>query len=128
MKAIIYLVSAAILTSFSYKPQDNGDINGIWMGYYRSQFIKEKVVVKFDESAKMEFFTGGVDDRTRLEGSYSISGDSVSFSYKTPEGEVINMKGRFNRRMNYVEGTWKGDDRSNGSFFLEKQNVEERSL
>lgn len=128
MKAMIYLVAATILTSFSNKPKDSDDLNGIWMGYYRSEFIKEKVIVKFDESDKMEFYTGGVDDRTRVDGSYEIAGDSVRFSYRTPEGDVINMKGRFNRRMRYVEGVWRGNDRNTGSFFLEKQNVQERSL
>jgi len=127
MKVMIYLVAAALLSSFTSGPKED-DMNGIWMGYYRSELIKEKVIVKFDESDKMEFYTGGVDERTRLEGSYQITGDSVRFSYRTPEGEVIRMRGRVSRRMNYVQGTWTGNDHASGSFFLERQKVEERSL
>jgi hypothetical protein len=123
MKLLIYLVAGTLMTGFTDRRAN--DIDGIWMGYYRSEIIKEKVIVKFNQSDKMEFFTGGVDDRTRSEGSYRIQGDSVLLTYRTPEGEVIVMKGRFNRRKNYVDGTWKGNDRSAGSFYLEKQKVEE---
>ena len=126
MKPMIYLLAATIMTSFSHKPIDNTDIDGIWMGYYRSQYIKEKLIVKFGQTDRMEFYTGGVDDRTRAEGSYRIQGDSVSLSYQTAEGEVISMKGHFNRRKSYVDGVWKGADRSSGSFYLEKQEWQER--
>src|SRR6059058_3845130 len=124
MKAMIYLLAGTLFTSFTNKTYDE-NIDGIWMGYYRSDILKEKVIVKFNESDKMEFYTGGVDDRTRLEGSYHILGDSVSITYKDSAGEEITMQGHFNRRKNFVDGSWKGKEKSSGSFYLEKQQVEE---
>src|SRR5678815_2956125 len=74
------------------------------MGYYRSDITKEKVIVRLDADDRMDFYTGGIDDRTRLEGTYKISGDSVSFTYKTTDGEEVVMQGHFNRRRTYMDG------------------------
>ncbi|HEU4472718.1 MAG TPA: hypothetical protein VFR58_16605 [Flavisolibacter sp.] len=125
MKIAVYLLAGSLLTGFTSGTGEN-DIDGIWMGYYRSNLIKEKVIVKFDASDKMEFYTGGVDERTRLEGTYRLLGDSVSFTYVTPEGEEYTMKGQINRRKNFVDGTWRTNEQSTGSFYLERQKVEER--
>src|SRR5690349_8134073 len=110
MKLLMYLLAGTILSSFSARPVDD-DIDGVWMGYYRSTFQKEKLIVKFSSTDKMEFYTGGVDERTRLDGSYRIQGDSVSFTYRTPEGEEIRMQGHFNRWKNFVNGVWKTNDK-----------------
>jgi hypothetical protein len=124
MKILILLLATTTLTSFSVN-RDGDDINGLWMGYYRSEVIKEKVIVKFNDADKLEFYTGGIDDRTRCMGSYAVLGDSVSFTYKTPEGETIVMQGHFNRRKNFVDGTWQAQDKTTGSFYLEKQKIQE---
>ena len=124
MKLLMLLMAATTLTSFSLRT-DEDDVNGLWMGYYRSDIIKEKVIVKFNDADRLEFYTGGVDDRTRCIGSYKVTEDSVSFSYKTQEGERILMQGHFNRRKNFVEGTWTAQDHTTGSFYLEKQKVQE---
>lgn len=125
MKTMIMLLAGSILASFTNRPVDDDEIGGVWMGYYRSQIIKERVIVKFNDSDHMEFYTGGISDPARSEGSYRILGDSVSFTYRTPEGEVITMEGRFNRRRNFVDGVWKENDKNGGSFYLEKQKVQE---
>jgi hypothetical protein len=114
-----------MLTSFSNGPEDN-DIDGIWMGYYRSDMLKEKVIIKLNSEDRMEFYTGGVDDRTKLEGTYRILGDSVSFYYKTADGENMLMQGHFNRRKNFVDGICRTNEVPTGSFYLEKQELEER--
>ncbi|MFL5742042.1 MAG: hypothetical protein ACJ75B_17595 [Flavisolibacter sp.] len=124
MKIMMCLLAGTLLTSFTPRPADD-DVDGVWMGYYRSDLSKEKLIVKFDSQTKMEFFTGGVDDRTSSEGSYRIQGDSVSISYKMPSGEQITMQGQFNRRKNFVNGIWKGKNQSSGSFYLEKQQLQE---
>ena len=95
-------------------------------GYNRSDFTKEKVIVKLNADDRMDFYTGGIDDRTRLEGTYRIYGDSVSFSYTTAEGEEIVMQGHFNRRKTYMNGVCKTNNKPTGSFYLEKQKLEER--
>ena len=125
MKNLIYLLACVIALGFTSKKMED-DINGIWMGYYRSDLIKEKVIVKFDNERKLEFYTGGVDDRTRSLGTYVMQGDSVIFTYTSKEGQQFIMKGLMNRGKNYLDGSWQTNDQSNGSFFLERQNVEEK--
>lgn len=127
MKALLYLCTGLLLVSFTSK-KTGDDIDGIWMGYYRSSLVKEKLIIKLSDVDKMEFYTGGVDDRTRSEGSYRLLGDSVSFTCRTPEGTQILMQGHVNYRKDFVEGTWKGADNAGGRFFLEKQDLEERTV
>lgn len=124
MKAILYLVVTTLLVSFSR--HDSNEIDGIWMGYYRTDEVRERVIVKFSAEDKMEFYTGGVDETNRCIGSYKISGDSVSFTYKNANDQEIIMHGHFNSRKTYVDGVWKNNEESSGKFYLEKQKVEER--
>ena len=126
MKTLFVLLAGTILTSFVNKPVDNDDLDGYWMGYYRSDTNKEKVIVKLDANDRMDFYTGGIDDRNRLEGTYKIDGDSVSFSYKTVDGELVVMQGHFNHRKTYMDGVCRTNDKPTGSFYLEKQDLEER--
>ena len=123
---LFVLLAGTVLSSFVNKPVDNEDLDGYWMGYYRSDINKEKVIVKLDVNDRMDFYTGGIDDRTRLEGTYKIMGDSVSFIYKTVDGEVVVMQGHFNHRKTYMDGVCKTNDKPTGSFYLEKQDLEER--
>lgn len=124
MKTLIYLLVGIGLMSFAGHQSDDL-MKGIWKGYYRSELIKEKVIVKFNNESKIEFYTGGVDERTMLPGIYQLEGDSVSFSYVTNEGEEFFMKGHVNDRRNFLDGTWITSDSSTGSFYLEKQTVQE---
>ena len=123
MKAFILLLTTTMLVSFTGR--DDMEIDGIWMGYYRSEIMKEKVIVKFSADDRMEFYTGGVSEQSRCIGSYRIMGDSVSFTYRDPEGLEIRMRGHLNYRKTSLEGVWKNDVMT-GKFHLEKQNVEER--
>ena len=125
MKTIICVLAGVVfLTGFTVK-NDTKKIDGIWLGYYRSDLLKEKMVIKFSSEDKLEFYTGGVDEESRCDGSYQLLGDSISFTYKTPEGEEYVMRGQMSRRKNYVDGVWKANG-TKGSFFLEKQDVEEK--
>jgi hypothetical protein len=126
MKRLVYLLAGTVLLSFTKHRAD--DIDGIWMGYYRSEMVKEKVIVKFSSQDRMEFYTGGVDDRTKCIGSYRLLGDSVSFTYTTPDGQQFRMQGHLNYRKTYLDGVWKTNDRSTGKFYLERQKVEERFI
>jgi hypothetical protein len=125
MKTIFCLLAGTVLTSFVNKPVEN-DLDGYWMGYYRSEMLKEKVIIKMDSDERMVFYTGGIDDRTKLEGSYKIYGDSVSFKYTTAEGEEVLMQGHFNYRKTYVDGICRTNNKPSGNFYLEKQKLEER--
>lgn len=127
MKTLLCLLAGTMLASFSNKPVDN-DLDGYWMGYYRSEMNKEKVIVKLDSDERMTFYTGTIDDHTKLEGTYKIYGDSVSFSYTTTDGEVVSMQGHFNYRKTYMDGVCKTNDKPSGSFYLEKQKLEERMV
>jgi hypothetical protein len=96
------------------------------MGYYRTEMIKEKVIIKLNSDDRMDFYTGGIDDRTKVEGTYRLSGDSVYFSYTSQDGEEILMQGHFNRRRTYMDGICRTNDKPTGSFYLEKQKLQER--
>jgi hypothetical protein len=124
MKTIILLLAGAVMTSFSGRPGE--EVDGVWMGYFRSELVKEKLILKLNNEDRMEFFTGGVDDQTKIEGTYRMYGDSVSFYYKTADGENILLQGHFNRRKNFVDGICRTNEKPTGSFYLEKQEVEER--
>ena len=126
MKMLFCLLAGTVLTSFINKPVNNDDLDGYWMGYYRSDITKEKVIVKLDANDRMDFYTGGIDERTRQEGTYKIFGDSVSFSYKTVDGEEVVMQGHFNHRRTYMDGLCRTNNKPTGSFYLEKQLLEER--
>lgn len=126
MKTLLCLLAGTILASFINKPVDNDDLDGYWMGYYRSDLTKEKVIVKLDVNDRLDFYTGGIDDRTKLEGTYKIDGDSVSFNYTTADGEKVLMQGHFNFRRTYMDGICKTNNVPSGSFYLEKQPLEER--
>ena len=58
MKILFCLLAGTVLTSFTNKSFDN-DLDGYWMGYYRSDFTKEKVIVKLNADDRMDFYTGG---------------------------------------------------------------------
>ena len=126
MKAIFVLLAAATLVSFSKKEENS--LDGIWMGYYRAGSVKEKVIIKFDGDKGMECYTGGVDDKAKCTGSYELSGDTVSFTYTTLEGQEISMQGQLNYRKTYVDGIWKTGEEAVGKFYLERQKVEERFI
>lgn len=125
MKTLFCLLAGTVLTSFISKPVDD-DLDGYWMGYYRSDISKEKVIIKLDTDERMDFYTGGIDDRTKVQGTYKIYGDSVAFRYTTADGEEILMQGHFNHRRTYMDGICRTNDKPTGSFYLEKQKLEER--
>ncbi len=126
MKAIIYLLAGVLLTSFA--TDNKNEIGGIWIGYYSSNIMKEKVMVKFSVKDKMEFYTGGVYEDANCNSYYKVVGDSLYFTYTNPGGRQFIMNGQISRRNNYVDGIWKSNGKTTGSFFLEKQDVEEKFI
>src|SRR4051812_22987714 len=129
MKTLLCLLAGAILTTgFINKPADDEDLDGFWMGYYRSELTKEKVIIKLNSDDRMDFYTGGIDDRTKVEGNYKISGDSISFNYTSADGEKMLMQGHYNRRRNFIDGICRVNNEPSGSFYLEKQELEERMV
>lgn len=124
MKWVGFVMVAAVLTSFTNN-KETVNVDGVWMGYYRSEFSKEKLIVKFNESAHTEFYTGGVDDKSKTTGSYKIFGDSVTIAYISPDGIEMTLKGHFNRKQNFVDGVWVINNKTGGSFYLEKQDIVE---
>lgn len=128
MKALLCISVATLLTSFGSKPMNTDDLDGYWMGYYRSELLKEKLIIKLNDNHRMEYYTGGIDERTRVEGTYKITGDSVLIAYQSSGGENILMEGHFNRRRNYIDGSCKINNKPSGNFYLEKQKLEERMV
>lgn len=126
MKALLCILTGTMLASFAGKPVNHDDLDGYWMGYCRSDVTKIKVIIKLDDNQRMEYFTGGIDDRTRVEGTYKITGDSVVIAYKSSSGESILMEGHYSWRRNYIEGVCKTNNQRSGNFFIEKQKFEER--
>ena len=125
MKKIIGLLAGAILlTSFSLK--EDVVLDGIWIGYYKSDLSKQKMMVKLGTDDQIEIYAGGFNEQPQSNGSYKLVGDSISFTYTTPEGNVYRMQGYVSRKKNYVDGIWTSNGTSKGSFFMEKQDVEEK--
>lgn len=121
------MAGVVLLASFSNK-HDDDPITGVWLGYYKSDLLKEKLIVKFTSEDHIEFYAGGFDEQPRSNGSYTLMGDSLSFTYVAPDGQKFIMQGHVSRRKNYVDGTWKVNGISQGSFFIEKQDLEEKTV
>lgn len=124
MKAMIYLLAGVMLTSFTVS-SDRDAINGLWMGFYHHDMQREKVMVKFTEEGKVEFYAGKIEDGAKAIGDYTIQGDSVQFHYKTPEGKEYSVQGQMNVSKNFVDGVWAAEDQTTGKFYLEKQKIRE---
>jgi hypothetical protein len=124
MKTAVFLVAGAFLVSFSSREIDA--VDGIWTGAYRSDNVREKVLVKFESENHMELYNGTVEDANRFTGSYELQGDSVvKLTYTNSAGKSFIMKGHINKRRNYLDGTWETSDKISGSFYLKKEKIEE---
>jgi hypothetical protein len=121
MKKLIYLLAGTCLFSFA-NPHPNEIAEGIWMGAYETDDLLEDVVLKFDDQNQAELYKGKVEDQNKLTGSYELEGDSVLiFTCKTALGEQFRITGHFNSRKNYMDGTWKTNEKQTGNFYLRKQ-------
>jgi len=124
MKTLVYLMAGAFLVSFSSKDIDA--VDGIWTGVYRTDNLREKVLVKFDPEHQIELYNGEVIESNKFTGTYQIQGDTLlKFSYQNSEGKQFTMKGSINSRKNYVDGVWETSDKRSGSFYLKKEKIQE---
>jgi len=124
MKAIVYLLAGSFLLSFSSREGET--LDGVWTGAYRTENLREKVWVKFDEQNGLACYNGEVQDGNKSTGSYRLQGDTLLvLSYVTGDGTTYTMQGYINKKKNYVDGTWKTNDRVMGSFYLKKEKLEE---
>lgn len=121
----ILLLGVLFVSFVSFTPATNNEIDGMWIGYYRSNMIKEKIIVRLSSTDKMEFYAGGVDEKTLCNGSYTVTQDSVVFLYKTLDGAEVTMKGRINGPRTFMNGSWKDQGKSKGSFYLERRVLKE---
>ena len=125
MKKIFGLLAGAVLlSSFSFQEED--PLQGVWIGYYKSDLTKQKMMVKLSSDDHIEFYAGGLTEQPQSNGSYKLVGDTLSFTYTTPEGDQYVMQGHVSRKKNYVDGVWKSNGNAQGSFFMEKQDIEEK--
>lgn len=120
-------MAGTVLTSYINKPVTD-DLDGYWMGYYRTGDSKEKVIIKLGSDERLDLYAGGINDQSQLQGTYRVYGDSVAFHYTSPEGEDVLMEGHFNHRKTYMDGLCKTNNKPTGSFYLERQDLEERFI
>lgn len=120
MKTIVCLLAGVIcLTSFNKKQDEK--IDGIWTGYYKTDRMKERMMIRFGEEDKIEFYAGRMQEEEKCNGSYRLMGsDSISFKYTTADGREFVMKGEISYRKDFVEGVWRCNE-SRGKFYLEKR-------
>lgn len=124
MKVIVFLMAGAVLTSF--KGKEVNHVDGIWTGVCRTDNLREKVLVRFEDQNQIELYNGDVNENNKLTGTYTLEGDSVlKFSYQTADGKAYTMRGHINKRKNYVDGAWEASDKLSGSFYLKKEKIEE---
>jgi hypothetical protein len=125
MKKIFGLLAGAVLlTGFSFKEGD--PLDGLWIGYYKSDLTKQKIIVKLSADDHIEFYAGGFNEQPQCNGSYKLTGDTLSFTYTAPGGDQYVMKGHVSRKKNYIDGIWNSKGSAQGSFFMEKQDIEEK--
>lgn len=124
MKAIIYVLAGALLVSFT--DQKVEAVDGIWTGVYRTDNVREKVVVRFEQRNQVELYNGEVAENNKCTGNYELLGDTLlKFTYHNSEGKEFVMQGTINKRKNYVDGIWETSDKLKGSFYLKKEKLEE---
>jgi hypothetical protein len=127
MKAVIYLLAGALTVSFTNK--ETNAVDGIWTGIYRSDDIREKVLVRFEAGNHIELYNGEVVEANKLSGTYELQGDSLlRFTYHDAEGKSYVMQGTINKRKTFVDGNWEAGERLKGSFYLKKEKLEERFI
>ncbi len=118
------LLLGLVLMSFTFKSGES--VDGVWSGIYESENAVTNMVIRFEDESKFHCYKGAVNEDNKLEGTYVLQGDTaLIFTYRTPEGKMINFKGQLGPKKTYVNGVWVGPD-SKGKFFLRKQKVEER--
>jgi hypothetical protein len=124
MKAIIYVLAAVLLVSFTDR-QVNA-VDGVWTGIYRSDNLREKVLVRFESKNQVALYSGDVAETNKCIGNYELVGDSLlKFTYHDAAGKEYTMQGSINKKMNYVDGVWETSDKLKGSFYLKKEKLEE---
>jgi hypothetical protein len=124
MKKFIYILAGIGL--FSFANPGSEPVEGIWMGTYETDASMENVVLKFDAEHGAELYRGTVDEANRMVACYRMQGDSLLVvTCQAPSGEAFKMEGHFNKRMNYLDGTWQTNDKTTGNFYLRKQKFRE---
>jgi hypothetical protein len=123
MKKLIYVLAGVILVSFT---DQKVNVDGLWTGIYKTDNVRERVLVKFEAQNQIELYNGEVSEVNRYTGTYEIQGDSVlKFTYQNSEGKSFTMQGTFNKKRTYVDGVWQTSDKRSGSFYLKKEKLEE---
>ncbi len=124
MKNIIYSLAALLLVSFSSNNVET--FGGLWTGAFRTDMSREKVYVRFDEQNKLQLYSGVVEENNRSVGTYEVLGDTaLVFNYSRADGKTVTMRGAINKRKTYVDGTWETSDKTSGSFYLKKDEIQE---
>jgi hypothetical protein len=124
MKAMFFVLAAALLTSFTGRNERK--VDGLWTGVYKTDDERNKVVVRFEDDKHFALFNGEVDDKHLLNGTYQLQGDTaLVFTYVTPDGKSCMMTGKLNERKTFVDGVWENCDKAKGSFYLKKEKIHE---
>ena len=76
-------MAGALLVSFSSREIDA--VDGIWTGAYRSDNVREKVLVKFESENHMELYNGTVAVESAI-------GQGTKFTVTLPAKALINIK------------------------------------
>jgi len=127
MKAIVMVLAGALLASFSDRQVET--LDGIWTGVYKTDNVREKVLVKFEPKNQVELYNGDVIESNKFTGSYQLQGDSVlTFTYQSSDGKQYTMQGHINKGKTYVDGVWETSDKLSGSFYLKKEKIQEMFL
>lgn len=126
MKTILFLAGLYLMQTGFAPAGQTETVDGLWTGVYKTDSTNENVVVKFQDANQIELYCGAVEEENRCTGNYTLKGDSVLvFTYVNAEGKQFTMEGSINKRKTYVDGHWKTDDKSKGSFYLRKEKIQE---
>lgn len=127
MKRVIALAAGCFLLSFAPKPQAHMD--GVWMGELETESSMEDVTLKFDDDNKALLFRGPLSEGNKINVSYAVEGDSVLIVQSLQNSsKQLRIKGHFNRKMTYVDGTWESTESPSANFYMRKQEIREYIL
>ena len=122
MKSVLFAM--CMLSFIVYRAAEfKVDLEGTWKGHYKTIDKTVDVKIIFRPNNRIELYSNALKNAVKATGSYTInnSNEILITCKRLDEGHVFFiMNGKLNPKKNFLDGDWKSDDHSYGSFYFEK--------
>ena len=84
-------------------------------------------MIKIDPQNKAEISCNFNDAWLKVKGTYKLVGDSaivISYTLENKKSSEVILHGNLNRTSSFIDGSWDGEGREGGCFYLQKQFVQ----